>query len=379
MDFDWTDKDREIKKQVNSVFDETAREELEALEEADLPELRRITTRIMRDLARTGYLSIEFGPSARSETLYLMAAQEELARFSGSFFLCAEVTARVFGGLLRWFPKSSRVKAMQAALEKGDLIGAVAVTEPANDGDSQALTTVAWADGSHYVVTGSKDFVTNGPIADYVAVLAHIDGRPAFCLVESGLSGLAFGRRMKTVGYNGLAVSALQLNEVTVHKDFVLGLLEDDYPLTFVALIQDMVFAMASVGLMQRTISEAKQYSGRHQRGGKAIFAHQEIRFKLAEMLTLYQTSQLLVFRAGWLYSISDPEAATVIHCAKVFTSEASEKIASMAMQIMAGPAYIHGNLTERAYREAKYAALAGTTSEIARMAIADDILRRYS
>lgn len=379
MNFDWTDADRDIKKSVSSVFDQTALEDLEALEQADIPELKRITKRIMQNLARTGYLSLQFGPSARSETMRLLAAQEETARLSGSFFLSAEVTARVFGGLLRGFPRTPQMKAILGALESGEIIGAVAMTEPPNNGASQGPTTVGWPDGAHYVITGAKNFVTNGPIADYVVILAHIEGRPAFCLVERGASGLFIGPRMKTLGYCGLAVSALEINGLSVHKDFVMGPLQDDAPLALAALSQDLILTVASVGLMERVIAEAKRYSGLHQRGGKAIFAHQEIRFKLAEMLTLYQTSQLLMFRAGWLWSISDPEAVTVIHCAKVFASEASEKIASMAMQIMAGQGYIQGNRTERAYRDSKYAALAGTTSELARMAVADELLRHHS
>jgi alkylation response protein AidB-like acyl-CoA dehydrogenase len=95
-------------------------------------------------------------------------------------------------------------------------------------------------------------------------------------------------------------------------------------------------------------------------------------------MLTLLQTAQLLTYRAGWLYRASDPEAATVILCAKVFGSEASEQVSTLAMQIMAGRGYISGNPVERAYRDAKFAALAGTTSEIARMSIAADLLTRH-
>jgi len=132
------------------------------------------------------------------------------------------------------------------------------------------------------------------------------------------------------------------------------------------------------VGLMQRTTAAAKQYSGSHERAGKPILAHQEIRFRLAEMLTMTQAAQLLTYRAGWMYANEEPETASLVRCAKVFASEASEKVANLAMQIMAGQGYVWGNEVERGYREAKYAALAGTTSEIARMAIADDLLSRY-
>ncbi len=100
---------------------------------------------------------------------------------------------------------------------------------------------------------------------------------------------------------------------------------------------------MASVGLMQGTIAQAKSHAGSHVREGKPILAHQEIRFKLAEMLTLFQTAQLLAYRAGWMRAHADPEAATLGRVAKVFAAEASEQVAAMGMQIMAGEGYLTG------------------------------------
>ncbi len=139
-----------------------------------------------------------------------------------------------------------------------------------------------------------------------------------------------------------------------------------------------MLLAVASLGLMRRTLLESKKYADSHHRGGKPIFSRQEIRFKIAEMLTLVQTAQLLCYRAAWMCSVADNEAASLVHCAKVFSAEASERVASMAMQIFAGTGYISGNPVERAYRESKYAALAGTTSELARMSVADELLKRH-
>ena len=378
MNFDWTAEDKEIKTLLIGIFDQSCLLELEALEDADLLELKNITSRFLKRLARIGYLGIGAGPVAGSDTLGLMAGQEELARISGSLFLAVEVTARIFAGLLRCFGGSGHVGNILEAVERGDLIGAVAVTEPAEQEYDGGLGAVAWLDGSDYVVNGKKDFVTNGPIADCLAILVHVEGQIAICVVEPGLPGLVIGPRMKTLGYNGVAVSAIELNEVRVPRSQVLGPISDRSPLEFLRLTEDLVLIMASVGLIQRTIAEARKYSGLHQRSGKPIFAHQEIRFKLAEMLTLSQTSQLLAFRAGWMCSVSDSEAATLVRCAKVFAAEASEKVASMAMQIMAGQGYLSGNIMERGYRDAKYAAVAGTTSERARMAIADDLLKRY-
>jgi len=254
----------------------------------------------------------------------------------------------------------------------------VAVSEPEELNAAHGFLTVGRSDGTGYLVNGRKSFVTNGPIADYIAVFGSVDGQTAIFLVEPDFPGVVIGPRIRTLGFDGLAVASMELNDVRIPQNRVLGPFDDNAPLELLRTMEDMVLAIGSVGLMETTVRAALAYARSHQRGGKAIFGHQEIRFKLAEMLTMSQSSRLLAHRAGWLLSVSDPDALAVVRCAKVFAAESSEKVASMAMQIMAGQGYCRGNVIERGYREAKYAAIAGTTSEVARMAIADDLLERY-
>lgn len=378
MNFDWTEEDKTLKARVAQVFDEAARDELDAMESADPPRLKTTLVRFQRDLADTGYLNLAIGPSKRNEMLGLMAGQEEVARLSGSLFLSMEVTTRIFTGLLSSVNGSEKATEIVQAIGRGELVAAVAITEPAEPNVSAMTNTKAWLDGDTYRLTGKKDFVTNGPLADWVAVVGTVEDKPAVFLLESGAPGTTVGERIRTLGYNGLAVSSLELDDVPVPRSQVLRLSDDGAVLDDMRLMQDLILSTASVGLMQRTMAEARRHSGAHERGGKPVAAHQEIRFKLAEMLTLMQTSQLLTYRAGWMYANADAETASLVRCAKVFAAEASEKVANLAMQIMAGQGYVWGNVVERGYREAKYAALAGTTSEIARMSIAEDLLTRY-
>ncbi len=378
MDFDWTDEERALKARVADVFDESARREIDLMEDANPVELKRIVVKYLRAVAETGYLELAVGLPNRNQMTALIAAQEDPARISGSLFLSLEVTARSFAGLLSSTDASEQIHDIVEAVRKGEIVGAVALSEPAEPDSKAGMSTVAWRDGDDYLISGKKDFVTNGPIADYVAVVGMVEGTPAVFVLAPGSDGILLGPRIKTLGYNGLAVSSLELNECRVPRSRVVGPFTDGVPLENLRLVQDLFLAVASVGLMQRTTRAAKQHSNLHERGGKPVAAHQEIRFKLAEMLTLTQTAQLLTYRAGWLYSNSDPETASLVGCAKVFAAEASERVANLAMQIMAGQAYVWGNVVERGYREAKYAALAGTTSELARMAIAEDLLNRY-
>lgn len=375
MNFDWTEEDKDFKSRVASLFAHGNLPAVESLEHADLPELERLTREYLGRLAEIGYLSVGVGPAAASQTMELMAGQEELARVSSSLFLAVETSARLFGGLVAGFGEAALVREILEPLSRGELIGAVAMSEAEDPCGSR---TTAYQDGQEFVLTGKKSFVTNGPIADYLAVVGNISEQPAVFLVEKGLPGPIIGPRIQTLGYNGLAVSSIELDNVRISRSRILGPFNDHTPLDFLRGTEDMILAVGSVGIMQSLVTEARQYSGSYSRGGRAIFSYQETRFKLAEMLTLTQTAQLLTYRAGWMATAADPEARTTLHCAKVFAAESSEKVASLAMQIMAGKGYVSGNIVERGYRDAKFAGIAGTTCEIARMSIADDLLRRY-
>jgi alkylation response protein AidB-like acyl-CoA dehydrogenase len=123
---------------------------------------------------------------------------------------------------------------------------------------------------------------------------------------------------------------------------------------------------------MQAAFQAAKTYANEHRTGGKPIIAYQEVAFKLAEMLTLLQTSQLLAYRAAWTADTDAGKAPSLTLCAKVFCTEAAEKVASAALQILAGSGFTSGNVAERAYRCAKYGQIAGTSTEIARVKLGD-------
>jgi len=138
---------------------------------------------------------------------------------------------------------------------------------------------------------------------------------------------------------------------------------------------EDQVLTAASLGLMRRSFDAALKYAKAHRSGGKPIIAYQEVGFKLAEMLTLFQTAQLLAYRAAWMSESENREADVLAHSAKVFCAESAEKITSEALQILGGKGYVRGNPVEAGYRDAKYIQIAGTSTEISRMKIGDWVL----
>ncbi|MEW6349903.1 MAG: acyl-CoA dehydrogenase [Thermodesulfobacteriota bacterium] len=369
MNFDWTEDEQSLREKVRLAL-----RDFRDPDPADLSDLRRSTLRVLGKLAESEYLSLE----SRNDAMALVAAQEVTARASASLFLAVEVTARLFGGFPAEFGTTKEAEDILTSVRKGEIIGAVAASESEQFGPSYSHPTEAERVGDYYRLSGLKSFVTNAPIADWIAVMGRVEGNPTIFLVRAGQPGLTLGPRLKTLGYDGLAVSTVEMRGVEVPSDLTLGPFPDGSRIAHIFVEQDRILTMASVGLMQRTVEAAKEHALAHCRDGKAIFRYQEIRFKLAEMLTLSQTAQLLAYRAAWLRKVGDSEARMVLHCAKVFSSEAAEQVASMGMQILAGQGYSRENPVGQAYRDAKFAAIAGTTSEVGRIMIAHDLLQRY-
>jgi len=375
MDFDWTDPEQQLRDAVAAALDASARADAAALEDADLPRLEALTRGLLGRLAAAGYLALDGGPGGGSSAMRLLAGQEEVARLSASLFLAAETSARLFGGLLVGCGRGEEVRQILAAVREGRAIGAVALGDgPEGSAGSPAL---ARREQRGFALSGAKPYVTNGPLADTIAVAARSEEGTVIALLARGAPGLVVGPRLATLGHAGLAVSSIRLEEARVAAELVLGPFADHTPLERLAAEEDLALALASVGVMERALAAAKSHAAEHRREGKPINRHQEVSFKLAEMLATLQTAQLLVRRAAWLRSVADAEAPTVVRCAKVFAAEAAERVAGSALQILAGAGYLRGNPAEQGYREAKLAALAGTTSERCRMEIAAELLAR--
>lgn len=378
MNFDWNAEETELRNKVLSVFDEKAQKETSSMGGLELPALKDLVLNYLGRLAKTGYLRLAAGPEKRQEIFTVIAAQNEFAKQASGLFLSVEASTRLFGTVIAGFGGDQIVKEMHGPLAEGRLIGAVAISEPGGEPQTDWQTEGRGRDGL-FVVSGKKNFVTNGPIADWIAVAGEVDGKVAFFVVSPEQEGVIIGDRISTMGYEGLAVSDLELNNVEVPSSHVIGPFEDDKALSYLSSVQDLILCSASVGVAKKVLEASNQHSRKYHRGKKPIYAHQEVRFKISDMYTLVQAAELLTYRAGSFFARDEGEADVMVSSAKVFTAEAAEKIANLAMQIMAGTGYISGNPVEQGYREAKYGAIAGTTSEMSRMKIADDILRRFA
>ncbi len=373
MNFDMGEEESRVCGRIRELFTGDAAAELMRMETLPVEDVWSATRRWFTLLGEAGYLtsSVEDGRNSVS----LVVNQEQLAALAPALFLSVEVSVRIFGRLVARFGSEDQKNAVLPDLISGKSIGAVALSENSMNIENDALNTtgVSSTDGFH--VTGSKGHVVNAVIADWIAVAGKIDGREgsAFFLMEKESKGLYMGERLATLGYEGVPISPIELDNCPVPTTHVIHM--DSAALQRVRMWEDQVLTSASLGLMKRSFDIALQYAKTHRSGGKPIIAYQEVGFKLAEMLTLFQTAQLLAYRAAWMSESEDREADVLAHSAKVFCAESAEKVASDAMQILGGKGYVRGNPVEAGYRDAKYLQIAGTSTEISRMKIGDRIL----
>jgi len=373
MNFDFAETESALCEKIKALFDPESIAALAKLENGEADEIRESTVKWLRILGQAGYLTLGLDDGKNSVTL--TAIQEGLATISPSLFLTVEVTARIFGRLVAIYGTPDQKDEIIPSLKEGRIIGTVALSERGMNIENDPLVTLGVYNDDGFKVSGSKGHVVNGPIADWIAVAAKTGDGVVFFLIKKGSDGLSIDQRLTTLGYNGTAISAITLENCSVPSANVIGPFEGEEPVKSVRTWEDQILTAASLGQMQRSYDEAADYAKSHLSGGKPIIAYQEVGFKLAEMLTLLQTARLLAYRAAWMTEAGDSEAGVLAHCAKVFCTESAEEVASHALQILGGQGYIRGNPAEGGYRDAKYLQIAGTSSEISRMKIADEVL----
>ena len=375
MNFDVGEEEKRLCERIKGLFAADRAADLMPLENLSVEDMRGTVLRWLVSLGQTGYLSP--GVACTQNSVGLVVIQEQLAAMAPSLFLSVEVSARIFGRLVANWGTSDQKERILPDLTSGRRIGAVALSEMSGNIENDPLATKGVSSTDGFRVTGSKSHVVNSAIADWIAVAGHIDGEQgtAFFLIPKDSNGLLISDRTPTLGYEGVAVSSIRLEDCQLSSKHVIRPPEPNVSLKTVRLWEDQVLTAASLGLMRRSFDLAVEYAKTHQSGGKPIIAYQEVGFKLAEMLTLLQTAQLLAYRAAWMSESGDREAAVLARSAKVFCTESSEKIASEALQILGETGYVRGNPAESGYRDAKYLQIAGTSTEISRMKIGDAVL----
>ncbi|MFW5901983.1 MAG: acyl-CoA dehydrogenase family protein [Thermodesulfobacteriota bacterium] len=331
---------------------------------------------VLARLAQTPYLRLGIEPvEGLNGELSLMGAMEVLASISPSAYLSVEASTRLFGRAVNaWGSPEQKARFLEPLLE-GAAIGALGLSEATLNIKNEPLKTRGEKQGDAFVVSGAKQYVINAPLADWIAVAGTCEGAPALFLVEKETPGLSVDPPLATLGYEGAAIAGAALENCRIPQSQAIFAEERTSMPKILRQWEDQVLLGASLGLSKTAFESARDYAKSHKSGGKPIIAYQEVGFKLAEMLTLFQTAQLLAYRTAWNLDTAAAEADELVDCAKVFCTEAAEQIASEALKILGGAGFTAGNPVEQAYRCAKYGQIAGTSTEIARVNIGDAAL----
>ena len=383
MNFDLDDRQNQIRKALRSLLAEEA-EGIRGSESQNLADLSQAYRDLLKMLAGIGYLEIGLTPDRTGRSPYAdlgtaVLAGEALAEVFPDTYLGIEISSRIVGGLFARYGSEDLKGRYLVPLLKGEALGTVALSESSSNFQAAKIATQAVPRGEDYLLNGTKKGVINGSLADFIIVPARLGEQTALFIIQPAQDGVVLSEPCPTLGYKRITFNDLTLNDCRVPRDGLIGLFENQAILSELQVKMNLAVTVSSLGLMHRALFKAQEYGGKAKEGEKPPLAYQEIRYRLAEMFALYQTSQLLVYRAAWMLEQGIAEAHTVVDSAKVFVTEAAEEVARGAMQIAALDGYLGSNALEAGYRDARFGPVAGESSEVLRMRIADDCLRKYA
>jgi acyl-CoA dehydrogenase len=262
----------------------------------------------------------------------------------------------------------------------GEAIAAFAITEPDAGSDVASLKTLATRRGNNFCLTGTKRFISNAGIADHYVVFASTEpekkakGVSAF-IVDADAAGLIVKEKTEVLSPHPIGVLAFENCEIA--ENALLGKPGEGLNIAFGTLdLLRCTVGAAAVGLAQRALEEAVRYAGERQQFGQALARFQGIQFKLADMATELEASRLLVYQAAWAHDCGAEEAKQKASMAKLYATEAAQRVIDQGLQIHGGTGVIVGNIMERLYRDIRALRIYEGTSEIQKLVIARELIK---
>jgi alkylation response protein AidB-like acyl-CoA dehydrogenase len=345
---------------------------------------------VVKQLGAMGMMGVifpeEYGGAGMGYAEYAVVV-EELSRVDGSVGITVAAHNSLCSNHIYAMGSEAQKQKYLRPLASGKAIGAWGLTEPGAGSDAGSLRTTAKKEGAHYVLNGTKTFITHGTVGDIAVVMARTrpardghssaDGISAFIL-EKGMNGFKAGKQENKLGLRASDTSELILEDVKVPEANLLG--EDGVGFKQAMKTLDggrISIAALGLGMAQGAFEEAVRYSKIRHTFGQPLAGHQGIQFKLADMGTQIEAARLLVYRAAGLKDQGRPYAKAA-SMAKLYSSEVACRVADEAVQILGGYGYIKDYPVEKFYRDVKLCTIGEGTSEIQRTVIARYLLAEY-
>ncbi|WP_372803545.1 acyl-CoA dehydrogenase family protein [Paracoccus seriniphilus] len=330
----------------------------------------------MGELGFLGMLVPEAYGGAETGMIAYALALEEIAAADGACSTIMSVHSSVGCVPILRFGTDDQKTHFLPRMASGEWIGGFALTEPQAGSDASALRTRARRDGDHYVLNGSKQFITSGKNGQVIIAFAVTDpdagkkGISAF-IVPTDTPGYEVVSIEHKLGQHSSDTCSLAFNEMRVPAENLLGKEGEGYKIALANLEGGRIgIAAQAVGMARAAYQAALDYAKERITFGKPIATHQAIAFKLADMATRIDAARLLVLRAAALREAGKP-CLTEASMAKLFASEMAEKTCSDAIQIHGGYGYLADYPVERIYRDVRVCQIYEGTSEVQRLVIA--------
>jgi alkylation response protein AidB-like acyl-CoA dehydrogenase len=338
----------------------------------------------VKKLGELGFLGMmvspEYGGSGMDAISYCIV-MEELSKVDASASVVVSVNnSLVCFGLEKYGSEAQKQKYL-VPLAKGEVIGAFCLSEPEAGSDATSQRTTAIDMGDHYLLNGTKNWITNGNSASTYLVMAQTDPSKKHkginaLIVEKGMEGFTVGAKENKLGIRGSDTHSLMFTDVKVPKENRIG--EDGFGFRFAMSTLEggrIGIASQALGIAAGAFELSVQYAKERKAFGKTIADLQAIQFKLADMATEIEATRLLCYRAAWLKDNGLPYAKAS-SMAKLFASETAMRTTIEAVQIHGGYGFVKEYHVERMMRDAKITQIYEGTSEIQRIVISREVLK---
>lgn len=380
MDFNFTPQHTALRRWVREIVDAEVKPRAKAMDRD-----HRIDPELIRILGEAGFFGVPFsskyGGMDGGETGYCIM-MEEVNRVCGSTgtILGAHIG---IGAMSLYLDGSKRLKEKYMPdVCAGKKIAAFGLTEPNAGSDAAGIQLRATLEGDSYILDGQKMWITNGPIADVIMVLAVTDpalgarGGATVLLVEKGMEGYKPGKPEQKMGLHASPTALLTFDEVRVPKENVVG----QVGLGFVTFMKTLdlgriTIGAASLGGAQAALEASLKWVKHRQQFGRSLAHMQSIQFMLADMASEIEALRSLVYRTAWLVESNQPFAKEAAMC-KLFGSEVASRSIDRALQIHGALGFSREFFMERAWRDARISEIFEGTNEIQRIVIAEQMLQ---
>jgi butyryl-CoA dehydrogenase len=379
MDFDLTEEQRMIR---DAARDFAAREI--APKAAELDKSGRWPSEIVARLGELGFMGMaipqEYG-GAGMDTVSYSLAMEEISAGCASCGVIMSVNNSLFSDPVYKFGTEQQKKEILAACASGQKLGCFGLTEPMSGSDAQTMATNAEKVPGGWVINGAKNWITNGPHADFILLFAVTDRsgpkikHTAF-IIPKGTPGYTQNARDHKLGIHAAHSCTVFFENCTVPDSAVVGTVNEGFKVAMATLDGGRIgIASQALGIAKAALTSATAYAKERKSFGVPIAQHQAIQFMLADMATELDAARLLTWRAA---SMKDAKVRHTMESseAKLYASEMATRVAHKALQIHGGYGYSVEFPVERHYRDARITEIYEGTSEIQRIVIAASLLK---